>query len=77
MILVLNAGSSSLKYRLFDGARTVASGVIEHIGEPDSGLPDAATALHAVAADLDLASLSLRAIGHRVVHGGAASSNPP
>ena len=37
-VLVLNAGSSSLKYRLLDGATGVAeaSGVVERIGE-DSG----------------------------------------
>lgn len=36
MILVINTGSSSLKYRLFDMGRaeTLAAGVIERIGEP-------------------------------------------
>ncbi len=39
-ILVLNSGSSSIKYQLFDmGAKTVlASGLIEQIGEPQSRL---------------------------------------
>ena len=39
-ILVLNSGSSSIKYRLFDmNAKTVlASGLIEQIGEPQSRL---------------------------------------
>jgi acetate kinase len=34
MILVVNAGSSSLKYRLFDRAVAVAGGLVERIGEP-------------------------------------------
>jgi acetate kinase len=76
MILVLNAGSSSLKYRLFDGARTIASGLVENIGEPGSATPDAATALHRVATEINLAALPLRAIGHRVVHGGTRFVQP-
>ncbi len=39
-ILVLNAGSSSLKYKLYDGTQgepaPVAGGVVERIGEPES-----------------------------------------
>jgi len=39
-VLVLNSGSSSIKYQLVDvGARTaVASGLVERIGEPDGSL---------------------------------------
>ena len=39
-ILVINSGSSSIKYRLFDmAAKTVlASGVLEQIGEAESRL---------------------------------------
>jgi acetate kinase len=75
MILVLNAGSSSLKYRLFDGARTAAQGLVECIGEPGSEVADHAAALDRAAADLaagglDPATVALDAIGHRVVHGG-------
>ena len=29
-VLVLNCGSSSVKYRLFDGARTVAKGLVAY-----------------------------------------------
>ena len=71
MILVLNAGSSSLKYRLFDGAHSLAHGLVEHIGEPGSDVADHDAALRRAAAELDLAALPLDAIGHRVVHGGA------
>ena len=33
-ILVLNAGSSTLKYRLLRGDTTLAGGLVERIGEP-------------------------------------------
>ena len=39
-ILVINSGSSSIKYRLFDMARRqeIAGGVVERIGEPKGSL---------------------------------------
>lgn len=37
MILVLNAGSSSVKFKLFDGDTMAASGSVERIGEPSGG----------------------------------------
>ena len=37
-ILVLNCGSSSLKYKLFDGKNVIAQGGVEKIGLPDSFL---------------------------------------
>ncbi len=74
MILVVNAGSSSLKYRLFDGARAVGGGQVERIGE--AAVPDHAAALHRMAAELNLRSVALRAVGHRVVHGGTRFVRP-
>ncbi|GAB1694216.1 acetate/propionate family kinase [Krasilnikovia sp. M28-CT-15] len=68
-ILVLNTGSSSVKYRLFDGAETVAKGLVERIGEPGGDVPDHETALQQIMDKLDLAGLV--AVGHRVVHGGS------
>ena len=35
MILVINCGSSSLKFSLFDGEERVQSGLVERIGEPE------------------------------------------
>ena len=67
-VLVVNCGSSSLKYRLFDGDRTVARGLVEEIGSDHEG------ALRRVVDELDLAGLG--AIGHRVVHGGERFSAP-
>ncbi|WP_353662902.1 acetate kinase [Hydrogenimonas sp. SS33] len=73
-ILVLNAGSSSLKYELFDNLESVASGVVEHIGEP-GGVKDHEAALEMAEKRLVeggfLESFArLDGIGHRVVHGG-------
>ncbi|HWG99160.1 MAG TPA: acetate kinase [Pilimelia sp.] len=82
MILVLNAGSSSLRYRLFDvgadgaPAGAVAGGLVERVGEPGSPTPDHASAAARVAAELDLARRPLRAVGHRVVHGGTRFRAP-
>jgi acetate kinase len=75
-VFVLNAGSSSLKYEVVDvgadSARTSGTrhaGVVERIGVPGSEVPDHATALAGVLADLDAESID--AVGHRVVHGGS------
>jgi len=69
-ILVLNCGSSSVKYRLFDGAETVTKGLVEQIGEPGGEAPDHAAALRQIMDEVDLNGLV--AVGHRVVHGGDA-----
>jgi acetate kinase len=66
VILVLNSGSSSVKYRLVGPGG--ASGVVERIGEP-GGVPDHHTALGEVFAAIDGSAVT--AVGHRVVHGGS------
>ncbi|MEU8232186.1 acetate kinase [Actinoplanes sp. NPDC048967] len=68
-ILVLNSGSSSVKYRLFDGTETLAKGLIERIGEADGDADDHEAALQQVMAAVDVEGLG--AVGHRVVHGGS------
>ncbi|AGL20709.1 acetate kinase [Actinoplanes sp. N902-109] len=68
-ILVLNSGSSSVKYRLFDAGETVAKGLIERIGEPGGDAADHSEALRRVMESVDLSGLG--AVGHRVVHGGS------
>ena len=73
-ILVLNTGSSSVKYRLFAGADTVTKGLVEQIGEPGGGASDHAAALRQIMDKLDLTGLA--AVGHRVVHGGAEFDRP-
>ncbi len=66
MILVLNSGSSSLKYRLLDPVDPPGhGGTVERIGD---------AALDHVLAELD--SRDVHAVGHRVVHGGARFTQP-
>jgi acetate kinase len=67
-VLVLNSGSSSVKYRLFDGTDTVAKGLVERIGETGGDAADHRAALQHIMDSLDLGGLA--AVGHRVVHGG-------
>ena len=82
-ILVLNCGSSSIKYKLFDmdSQSVIAQGGIEKIGLPDSflklTLPE-----HTVGVEFILNTLTsaeygaiksldeINAVGHRMVHGG-------
>lgn len=53
-VLVLNAGSSSLKYQLVvpETAEVQAKGIIERIGEPGSPVADHAAAMRAMAKNL-------------------------
>ncbi len=80
-IFVINAGSSSIKYQLFDMPATspVCTGQVENIG-------GAGTASHHDAMEQILAELShpergcigsadeIEVVGHRIVHGGEAFS---
>jgi acetate kinase len=82
-VLVLNAGSSSLKYQLVvpETAEVQAKGLVERIGEPGSPVADHTNALQTMQKDLaaagvDLDMVGLRAVGHRVVHGGPDFSDP-
>jgi acetate kinase len=76
-VLVINSGSSSLKYQLVDPGSEAsrAGGVIQQIGEPSSRVADHEEALRLAFEQLaeagtDLKSCGLLAVGHRVVHGG-------
>jgi acetate kinase len=86
-ILVLNAGSSSLKYAIIDtnSNTTLARGLIERIGVPQAAYVrgnqivkvlamNHAQALTAIAKYEDFSNVE--AIGHRVVHGGLAFTAP-
>ena len=73
LILVLNCGSSSLKFGLYrrgeDGPLLVREGEAEEIGGKNSSIPDHAAALaHALAIVTEPDDVS--AVGHRIVHGG-------
>ena len=80
-ILVLNSGSSSVKYRLFERQpsghlKVLISGRVERIGEEGAQARDHQAAIDLLVADLELGGYlppqGLIAIGHRVVHGGEA-----
>ena len=77
-ILVLNAGSSSIKYQVFAmaTAEVLLKGVIERIGEAGSDVPTHHQALQHVAQHLQAQGLEINAIGHRVVHGGEHFQQP-
>jgi acetate kinase len=82
-VLVLNAGSSSLKYQLVvpESGEVRAAGLVERIGESGSEVADHSGALEAMRAQLQdagirLDEVPLRAVGHRVVHGGPDFSEP-
>jgi acetate kinase len=77
IILALNCGSSSVKYKLYlwEKRETLAKGIVERIGS--GGCPDHKIALQQIIDALtqgegavikDLSEIS--AVGHRVVHGG-------
>jgi len=87
-VLVLNSGSSSIKYKLFNMAkeRVLAEGHIADIGgegldasgrrralDHDEGLE---LVFAAITADPGFESNHVDAIGHRVVHGGSAFTEP-
>lgn len=84
-ILVINSGSSSLKYQLFKmpAKEPVCSGLVERIGEAGSSVTDHGIALKQVIASMSEgpgAVISspddIVAVGHRVVHGGEQFSGP-
>ena len=80
-ILVLNAGSSSIKYQLFDMAQmpeqVLTAGVIDRIGETGSEISSHLHALEFIIQHLQRAGVhEIDAIGHRTVHGGEQFQAP-
>lgn len=73
-ILVINSGSSSIKYKLFEmpEERIISKGLIEHIGEKGSCVQDHYTGLKIILKKIN----SVCAIGHRVVHGQELFKRP-
>jgi acetate kinase len=83
VVLVINSGSSSLKYQLIqpDSGSSLAEGIVERIGEPSSPVADHDAALRMAfdqlrEAGIDLKEGGLAAVGHRVVHGGTTFYQP-
>lgn len=73
-ILVINSGSSSIKYKLYQmpHGKLLSKGVIEHIGEKGSKIQDHYTGLKLILGRVS----SVDAIGHRVVHGAERFREP-
>ena len=73
-ILVINSGSSSIKYKLFEmpSERLVKKGAIEHIGEDGSKFGNHYAGLKIILQEIKLVD----AVGHRVVHGGENFNKP-
>ncbi|NQU79054.1 acetate kinase [Candidatus Woesearchaeota archaeon] len=65
-ILILNIGSSSIKYTLFDNETPVLKGYMERVSDYDQGIRQ-------IIAEIEIHKLKVDAIGHRVVHGGTHS----
>lgn len=82
-ILVINCGSSSIKYKLYNLSSNslITKGIIERIGEAGSSIRDHSQGIKVLISDIlrkgaikDLKEIS--AIGHRVVHGGESFTQP-
>ncbi len=69
-VLVLNSGSSSVKYAVVDpdSGEMAADGIVERIGEGE--VVDHAAAMRVVFDELSDHMDGITAVGHRVVHGG-------
>src|SRR6187431_2220454 len=87
-ILVLNSGSSSLKFAVIEpqSGKVIAHGIAERLGaaepsfqfgsKPKRPLGEGAAHAEALSALLrELSGISIVAVGHRVVHGGEAFSD--
>lgn len=82
-ILVINAGSSSIKYKLwsFPASKLVYTGKIANIGEKDSPISSHHQAIEELFATLKKNNIvkdlkDIAAVGHRVVHGGEKFTEP-
>ena len=83
LVLVINSGSSSLKFQLVEPTSGIsrASGMVERIGETSSPVADHDAALRRAFdeladAGIELKTVALAAVGHRVVHGGRQFHRP-
>ncbi len=73
-ILVINSGSSSIKYKLFDmpSEELIKKGSIEHIGEDGSKFSNQYSGLKIILEEIK----RVGAVGHRVVHGAEDFNKP-
>jgi acetate kinase len=73
-ILVINSGSSSIKYQFFKMPQeeVLAKGLIERVGQRGSGIKDHRAGLKIILERIK----GISAVGHRVVHGGEEFKQP-
>ncbi len=73
-ILVINCGSSSIKYKLFEmpQEKFISQGIIEHIAEKGSKIKNHYTGLKLILGKINEVDI----IGHRVVHGAEKFKQP-
>ncbi len=73
-VLIINSGSSSIKYKLFDMPKEalISKGIIEHIGEKGSKVINHHSGLEMILDKIDGVEL----VGHRVVHGAEEFRRP-
>ena len=73
-VLVINSGSSSIKYKLFNmpSERLISKGSIDHIGETGSKFSNHYSGLKVILEEIK----SVDAVGHRVVHGAEKFKKP-
>jgi acetate kinase len=76
-VLVLNVGSSSVKYQLFDMPEetVIAQGHKDRIGIEGGGYPSHEEALAEIVSELP-GDTDIHIVGHRVVHGGGVFTEP-
>lgn len=75
LVLVLNCGSSSIKYQVIDTAaeEPLAVGLVERVADHAAGVAEVIATLDA---DESFALADLRVVGHRVVQGGDEFTAP-
>ena len=76
-VLVLNVGSSSVKYQLIDmpSETVTATGHTDRIGVPGSEYPSHTEALAEIVSNVP-GDVVIDIVGHRVVHGGGVFTEP-
>jgi len=79
-ILVLNCGSSSIKYKLFENKEPLTDGLIERIGEKGSKIKNHKQGIKIMLKQLlktkkIKAIKEIKVVGHRTVHGGELSKS--
>ncbi|WP_366937928.1 acetate kinase [Demequina sp.] len=74
--LVLNCGSSSIKYQVVDTTldEPLASGLVERVTDHNEGVRQIIASLSAPDSGVDVSTLTV--VGHRVVQGGSEFSAP-